>query len=49
LLNKENPREARQTHAEVIARVVENVSDDEVRNALQRMKKRYAQGPDEIP
>jgi len=49
LLNKENPREAQQTHAEVIARVVENVSDNEVRNALQRMKKGYAQGPDEIP
>ena len=30
------------------ARVVENVSDDEVRNALKRMKKGKAQGPDEI-
>ena len=49
LLNEENPREAWQTHAEANARVVENVSDDEVRNALKRMKKGKAQEPDEMP
>ena len=49
LLNQENPREQRETRAEEIERNVEDISAEEVRAALRRMKKGKAQGPDEIP
>ena len=39
LLNQENPRE----------RVVEDISGEEVRTELRKMKEGKAQGPDDIP
>ena len=49
LLNLENPREPRETRAEVIERDVEEITGDEVQTAMKKMKKGKAQGPDEIP
>ena len=49
LLNQENPREQRETRAEEIERDVEDISAEDVRDALRRMKKGKAQGPDKIP
>ena len=49
LLNEENPREAWQTYTEANAGVVETVSDNEVRNALRRIRRGKSQGPIEIP
>ena len=49
LLNHENPREKRETRTEGRERDVENISGEEVRTGLRKMKKGKAQGPDEIP
>ena len=49
LLNQENPRERRETRTEERERDVEDISGEEVRTGLRRMKKGKAQGPDDIP
>ena len=49
LLNHENPRERRETRTEERERDVEDISGEEVRTGLRKMKKGKAQGPDEIP
>ena len=49
LLNHENPRERRETITEGRERDVEEISGEEVRTGLRKMKKRKAQGPDDIP
>ena len=49
LLNHENPRERRETRTEERERDVEDISGEEVRTGLRRMKKGKAQGPDDIP
>ena len=48
LLNQENPRERREMRAEETKRDVKDISG-EVRTGLRKMKKRKAQGPDDIP
>ena len=48
LLNHENPRERRETRTEERERDVEDISGEEVRTGLRRMKKGKAQGPDDI-
>ena len=48
LLNYENPRERREKRTEGRERDVEDISG-EVRTGLRKMKKRKAQGPDDIP
>ena len=48
LLNYENPRERRETRAEGRERDVEDISGEEVRAGLRKMKKGKAQGPDNI-
>ena len=49
LINKENDRESRTKKAEVVNEEVNCVSREEVKNALRRMKKGKAIGPDELP
>ena len=49
LLNQENPRERRETRIEGRERDVEDISEEEVKTGLRKMKKGEAQGPDEIP
>ena len=49
LLNHENPRERRETRTEGRERDVEDISREEVRTWLRKMKKGKAQGPDGIP
>ena len=49
LLNHENPRERRETIKEGRERDVEEISGEEVRTGLRKMKKGKAQGPDDIP
>ena len=49
LMNEENNREPRTEEAEVINEEVNCVSREEVKNALRRMKKGKAIGPDELP
>ena len=49
LMNEENNREPRTEEAEVINEEVNCVSREEVKNALRRMKKGKAVGPDELP
>ena len=49
LMNKENNREPRTEETEVIDEKVNYVSREEVKNALRRMKKGKAVGPDELP
>ena len=49
LLNHENPRERRETRTEERERDMEDISGEEVRTGLRRMKKGKAQGPDDIP
>ena len=49
LLNHENPREKRETITEGRERNVEEISGEEVRSGLRKMKKGKAQGPDDIP
>ena len=49
LMNEENDREPRTEEAEVVNEEVNCVSGEEVKNALKRMKKGKAVGPDELP
>ena len=49
LMNKENNRESRTEEAEMVNEEVNCVSREEVKNALRRMKKGKAVGPDELP
>ena len=49
LINEENNREPRTEEAEVVKEEVNCVSREEVKNALRRMEKGKAVGPDELP
>ena len=49
LMNEENNREPRTEETEVVKEEVNCVSREEVKNALRRMKKGKAIGPDELP
>ena len=49
LLNQENPRERRGLRTEETKRDVEDISGEEVRTGLRKMKKGKVQGPDDIP
>ena len=49
LLKQENPRERREMRTEETKRNVEDVSGEEVRTGLRKMKKEKAQEPDDIP
>ena len=49
LMNEENNRDPRTEEAEVVNEEVNCVSREEVKNALRRMKKGKAAGPDELP
>ena len=49
LMNKENNRDPRTEEAEVINEEVNCFSREEVKNALRRIKKGKAVGPDELP
>ena len=49
LMNEENNREPRTEQSEVFNEEVNCVSREEVKNALRRMKKGKAVGPDELP
>ena len=49
LLNQENHRERRKMRTEERERDMEDISEKEVRTGLRKMKKRKAQGPDDIP
>ena len=47
-MNKENNREPQTEEAEVVNEEVNCISREEVKNALRRMKKDKAVGPDEL-
>ena len=49
LMNEENNREPRTEETEMVNEDVNCVSREEVKNALRRMKKGKAVGPDELP
>ena len=49
LMNEENNRDPRTEEPEVVNEEVNCVSREEVKNALRRMKKVKAAGPDELP
>ena len=49
LFNQENPRERREMRTEERERDVEDISGEEVRTGLRKIKKGKAQGPDDIP
>ena len=49
LMNEENNRDPRTEEAEVVNEEVNYVSREEVKNALRKMKKGKAVGPDELP
>ena len=49
LMNEENNREPRTEKPEVVNEEVNCVSREKVKNALKRMKKAKAVGPDELP
>ena len=49
LLNHENSRERREMKTEERKRDVEDISGEEVRTGLKKMKKEKAQGPHDIP
>ena len=49
LMNEENNRDPRTEKAEVVNEEVNCVSREEIKNALRRMKKGKAVGPDELP
>ena len=49
LMNEENNREPRTEEAEAVNKEINCVSKEEVKNALRRMKKGKAVGPDELP
>ena len=48
-MNKENDREPRTEEAEVVIEEINCFSREEVKNAVRRMKKGKALGPDEFP
>ena len=48
-MSEENDRDPRTEEAEVVNKEVNYVSREEVKNALRRMKKGKAVGPDELP
>ena len=48
-MNEENNRDPRTEEAEVVNEELNYVSREEVKNALRRMKKGKAVGPDELP
>ena len=48
-MSEENDREPRTGEAELANEEVNCVSDKEVKNALRKMKKGKAVGPDELP
>ena len=48
-MNEENNRDPRTEEAEVVNEEINCVSREEVKNALRRMKKGKAVGPDELP
>ena len=49
LMNEENNRDPRTEETDVVNEEVNCVSREEVKNALRRMKKGKAVGPDELP
>ena len=49
LINEENNRDSRTEEAEMVNKEVNCVSREKVKNALRRMKKDKAVGPDELP
>ena len=49
LMNEENNRDPRTEEPEVVNKEVNCVSKEEVKNALRKMKKGKAVGPDELP
>ena len=49
LMNEENNRDSKTEEAEVVNEEINCVSREEVKNALRRMKKGKAAGPDELP
>ena len=49
LMNKENNRDPRTEEAEVVNKDINCISREKVKNALRRMKKGKAVGPDELP
>ena len=49
LLNQENPREKREMRTKVREREDEDISGEEFRTGLRKMKKGKAQEPDDIP
>ena len=49
LMNEENNREPRTEEAEVVYEEINCVSREEVKNALRKIKKGKAVGPDELP
>ena len=49
LLNHKSPREGKETRTEGRKRDVEDISGEEVRTGLRKMKKGKDQGPDDIP
>ena len=49
LLNQEKARKRRETKTEGRERDVEDISGEEVRTGLRKIKKGKAQGPDDIP
>ena len=48
-MNEENNRDPRTEEAEVVNKEVNGVGRQEVKNALRKMKKGKAIGPDELP
>ena len=48
-MNEENDRDPRTEETEVVNEEVNYISREEVKNALRRMKKGKAVGPDELP
>ena len=48
-LNHKNPRQRRETRTEGRERDLEDISEEEVRTGLRKMKKGKAQEPDDIP
>ena len=48
-MNEENDRELRTEEAEVVNKELNCVNREEVKNALRKMKKGKAVGPDELP
>ena len=49
LMNEDNDKDPRTEEAEVVNKEVNCISREEVKNALRRMKKGKAVGPDDLP